>query len=180
MFNPFRKKKQNGENNGGLRESGFFGAFPENEELIGAPIQGKAVPSSAVNDPVFSKEMLGKGMAIQPTDGRVYSPVHGQVTVMVDSMHALSIRSDEGIELLIHIGLDTVNLQGKYFTRHVSEGDRVDRGQLLLEFDLASLTNEGYDMVCPVIICNSKDYQNVIRFTGNKVKIGDPIFKIEK
>ncbi|MCD8327364.1 MAG: PTS glucose transporter subunit IIA [Lachnospiraceae bacterium] len=156
------------------------GAFPQDRQMIGAPIRGEAVESGEVDDAVFSEEMLGKGMAILPKEGLVYSPVDGQVTVMMDSMHAVSLLSDDGVELLIHIGLDTVRLGGKYFKGHVKEGDRVSQGQLLLEFDLDALQREGYDMVCPVIICNTEDYREVTPFTGKKVEVGEPVLKLEK
>ena len=155
-------------------------AAVETGEVIGAPIKGTAVPSSEISDPTFREEMLGKGMAIRPAEGKVYAPADGRIEVMIESMHAVSMVSDGGAEILLHIGLDTVALKGKHFTGHVKEGDRVKKGDLLLEFDQKAIEAAGYDMISPVIICNSDDYRDITRYTGQEVQPGDPVMRLEK
>lgn len=149
-------------------------------EVLGAPIAGEAVPSSEVSDPTFGQEMLGKGMAIKPTEGKVYAPVNGTVVMMFDTKHAVSLASDEGAEILIHIGLDTVTLKGKHFTAHVGAGDKVKKGDLLLEFDMEAIKAEGFDLISPVIICNPDAYQDVVRSTGKQVAPGDEVIRLVK
>lgn len=113
------------------------------DDVLAAPIKGMAVPSSSINDPTFGQEMLGKGMAIEPSEGKLYSPIDGSVALVIDTKHALSIVSDNGAEILMHVGLDTVKLKGKYFTPKVSVGDKVKKGDLILEFDIDALKGEG-------------------------------------
>lgn len=151
-----------------------------NSEILGAPIEGEAVPSAEVSDPTFGEEMLGKGMAIKPSVGKVYAPVNGTVTMVFDTKHALSITSDQGAEILIHIGLDTVSLKGEHFTSHVNGDDKVKKGDLLLEFDMDAIKAAGFDLISPVIICNSDDYKDIKRFTGKTVKPGDDVMELEK
>ena len=111
------------------------------DDVLVAPIKGMAVPSSSINDPTFGQEMLGKGMAIEPSEGKLYSPIDGSVAVVIDTKHALSIVSDNGAEILMHVGLDTVKLKGKYFTPKVSVGDKVKKGDLILEFDIENTSS---------------------------------------
>lgn len=145
-----------------------------------APLTGKAVPLSEVSDPTFAQEILGKGAAIIPTDGRVVSPVNGTVETVFETLHAIGLRSDEGVEILIHIGLDTVKLEGKHFTAHVKSGDRVQVGTPLVDVDLEKVKEEGYDVITPVIISNSFDYGDVLAAVGDDVKAGDGLIKVVK
>lgn len=145
-----------------------------------APLTGKAVPLSEVSDPTFAQEILGKGAAIIPTDGRVVSPVNGTVETVFETLHAIGLRSDEGVEILIHIGLDTVKLEGKHFTAHVKSGDKVQVGTPLVDVDLEKVKEEGYDVITPVIISNSFDYGDVLAAVGNDVKAGDGLIKVVK
>ena len=149
-------------------------------ELIASPIKGIAVPSAEVNDSIFREEMLGAGMAIKPAEGKVYAPVTGTVTMTIDSNHAMGIVSDRGTELLIHIGIDTVSLKGKYFKSYKKENEKVKKGELLIEFDMEAIKAEGFDLITPVVVCNTFDYQEVIRFTGKEVEIGDTIMELVK
>lgn len=151
----------------------------EGKEIICAPIVGEAVVSAEINDPTFAQEMLGKGIAIKPSVGKVFAPVDGKIEMVIESMHAIIMTSKEGAEILIHIGLDTVELKGKYFKGYVKEGDLVKRGDLLLEFDIAAITTAGYDMISPVIVCNSDDYAEIECLTGNQVQIGETIIKLK-
>ncbi|MCI8863179.1 MAG: PTS transporter subunit EIIC [Lachnospiraceae bacterium] len=145
-----------------------------------APLSGKAVALSEVSDPTFGEEILGKGAAIIPSDGRVVSPVNGTVETVFDTLHAIGLKSEEGVELLIHIGLDTVKLGGKHFKAHVKSGDKVTAGTLLVEADLEKIKSEGYDVITPVIVSNSFDYGDVLAVTGKDVKAGDDLLKVVK
>jgi beta-glucoside PTS system EIICBA component len=127
-----------------------------------SPLTGKIVPLQKVNDPAFSTEAMGKGVAILPTEGKVYSPVTGVVTTLFPTGHAIGLTSNDQTEVLIHVGLDTVKLEGQYFTKHVKQGDKVEQGQLLVEFDLEKIKEAGYDTTTPIIITNSNQYADVI------------------
>ena len=151
-----------------------------NIDIIEAPVIGEAVPSGEIADPTFKEELLGRGMAIKPTEGKVFAPVDGTVEMVFDTLHAISLRSGLGAEILIHVGLDTLKLQGKYFNAHVKAGDVVRKGQLLLEFDLEGIKSEGYDTIIPIVICNTDAYKDVISNTGTKVKQGDPVLELVK
>ncbi len=152
----------------------------EGKEIICAPIIGEAVLSAEISDPTFQQEMLGQGMAIKPTIGKVCAPADGKIEMMIDSMHAISMTTAQGAEILIHVGLDTVALKGKYFKGHVKEGSMVKRGDLLLEFDMEAINEAGYDMISPIIICNSDDYTQIERVTGKQVQIGETIMRLKK
>ena len=123
-----------------------------------APIEGELIPVAEVNDPTFSEELLGRGVAIRPAGGRAVSPVNGSVTKMFRTGHAVTLTSDEGVEMLIHVGLNTVELNGEHFTKRVDTGDSVKTGDVLVEFDLAGITGAGYETVVPVVVCNSDDF----------------------
>lgn len=127
-----------------------------------SPIKGKVISLKEVEDTAFSTEVLGKGVAILPREGRVYAPVDGIVTTLFPSYHALGLTSDMGVELLIHIGMDTVNLRGENFEPKIKQGDRVTQGQLLLEFDMEALNEAGYSLITPIVISNSKEYLEVL------------------
>ena len=130
-------------------------------EEVNQPIEGKIIPLSQVEDDAFSQEVLGKGIAIIPSEGKVYAPFDGTVITLFPTKHAIGIVSDNGCEVLIHIGMNTVQLNGKYFTSHVQQGDKVKKGQLLVEFDIDHILQEGYNLETPVIITNTKDYSNI-------------------
>lgn len=136
------------------------------EEKIGSPIRGEAVSIKEVNDPTFSDEILGKGIAIKPLTGRVVAPCDGMISMVFDTKHALSITTEHGAELLIHVGLDTVNLRGQFFEAKVSAGEHVKAGTLLLEFDIEKIKEEGYDTICPIVVCNSQEFSNIEAITG--------------
>ncbi len=130
---------------------------------IDSPLEGEVVDLSKVNDNTFSTGILGNGIAIIPTKGQVVSPFDGVIEVFFETHHAMGLRSNDGVEVLIHVGLETVNLQGKYFTPKVKVGDSIKKGDLLLTFDLEAIKNEGYDIITPIIISNSDQYMEVVK-----------------
>ncbi|WP_145520471.1 PTS beta-glucoside transporter subunit IIABC [Yersinia mollaretii] len=138
-------------------------------EVLFSPMSGELLPLSQVSDSTFASGLLGAGIAIIPSLGRVVSPVNGVVASLFKTHHAIGIESDSGAEILIHVGIDTVKLDGKYFTAHVKAGDRVNAGDLLLEFDCAAITSAGYDLMTPIIISNSEDYQDVLCAKGTSI-----------
>ena len=146
---------------------------------IFAPMSGKVVPITEVPDPTFAEGLLGDGIAIIPTDGKVYSPVDGTVDTMFDTGHACSLTSSTGVEILIHVGLETVGLNGAPFTVHCKNGDQVKKGQLLWEADLKAIEAAGLPIITPVLVCNSDDYTSFEKFTGD-VTNNDVVIKVAK
>ena len=145
---------------------------------MGAPAKGKAVPLSEVNDPTFSEGMLGQGVAVIPSEGKIYAPIDGEVGMVFDTLHAVSLTADCGAEVLIHVGLDTVKMNGDGFVGHVQAGDKVKKGDLLLEVDLEKVKAAGYDTITPMLICNTDDYASVEGLSGKDVQPGDDVIKI--
>lgn len=136
-------------------------AVKANEETIVAPIEGTIKPVEESSDAAFASGALGKGVVIIPSVGKVYAPVSGTVTVLFPSLHAIGITSDSGVELLIHIGMNTVQLDGKGYTAHIKQGDHVECGQLLVEFDMEYITKEGYSLETPVLVTNYNDLKEI-------------------
>lgn len=145
---------------------------------IFSPVAGEVKPLSAVNDPAFSQEIMGKGVAIEPTEGRIVSPVNGTVFSVSKSGHAIGLVSDTGTEMLIHIGIDTVKLKGKHFTPHAKAGETVKIGDLLMEFDLKAVREEGYETITPVIVTNINDYNNLQSSTQSNTRSGELLYKL--
>ena len=143
--------------------------------ILASPMEGEVILLSEVSDPTFAEEMLGTGVAILPERSRVVSPVNGTVAQVFDTGHAVTLVSDEGVEVLIHIGLDTVQLKGEPFTKVVEEGQTVAIGDVLVEFDENAIIAAGYETVTPVVICNSDDYWQFERASGQLVKEGDKL-----
>lgn len=132
------------------------------QEVVISPLKGEVKPLSEVKDEAFSKGLLGKGIAVEPTEGKVISPVDGVLTTLFPTGHALGITSNNGAEILIHVGMDTVQLEGKHFTPKAKQGDTVKAGDVLLEFDIKAIKAEGYSLITPVIVTNSDNYLDVI------------------
>jgi glucose-specific phosphotransferase system IIA component len=147
---------------------------------IHAPIEGTVFHITEVSDPVFRDKIVGDGVAILPNKGRVVAPVDGTVSLLFETKHAVSLKSVQGTEILIHIGLDTVKLQGEYFTAHVKTGDQVHAGDLLLEFDMEKIKAAGYDLITPVVICNTAEYSRFEPHSGGDVKELDKILTLKK
>ena len=135
--------------------------FKKKQLTIQSPIAGEIVPLDQVEDPVFGGKMMGDGVAIMPKSGRVVAPVDGKIESIFPTKHALGIVASDGAEILIHVGINTVELEGKPYTLHVSAGEKVKKGDLLLEFDIAAITAAGYPVVTPVIITNTPDYKSI-------------------
>lgn len=147
---------------------------------IYSPIEGQACLLCEVEDAVFSGKILGDGIAIRPVRGRVVAPIDGIVALVFDTKHAISIKSEQGAEVLIHVGLDTVNLKGDFYTAYVKVGDKVKTGDLLLEFDMERIAEAGYDLITPIVICNTASYSEIVPYPGNGVKETDKIILIKK
>lgn len=147
---------------------------------VAAPIIGEAIDLSKVEDEVFSSGALGQGIAIVPEKGEVYAPCDGEITTFFPTGHAIGLQADNGAELLIHVGMDTVKLEGKGFTPMAKQGDRVKKGQLLLKFDMDFIKKEGYTVVTPIIVSNSDDFADVIPTAAGKVDLNSEIINLIK
>ena len=165
---------------------GFFSKlFGKTEETIDpnqiyAPLAGQTVPVTEVPDPTFAEGMLGDGIAIIPIDGKVYAPCNCTVETMFDTGHAVSLVADNGAELLIHVGLETVSLGGKCFRTHVRDGQKVKKGQLLFEADLDGIKAAGLPIITPVLVCNPDAFASMDKVTGQTVAAGDPVITLSK
>lgn len=146
-----------------------------------SPMTGAVLALDQVPDQTFASGLLGKGIGIQPEVGRVVSPVNGSVASLFRTRHAIGLEADDGSEVLIHVGIDTVKLDGLHFTAHVSQGDRVSVGDLLLEFDIPAIRAAGYDLTTPVLISNSDDYIDVLAASPQRdVAAGEPLLTLIK
>ena len=131
------------------------------EKAAFSPVSGELVPLETVSDAVFAEKSLGDGVAVIPTDGSLYAPADGTISVFFPTGHAIGMTTDDGVELLIHVGMDTVQLEGKGFRPFAKEGDRVTKGQKLLEFDMELICKEGYSLVTPVLITNTDEFSDI-------------------
>ncbi|MFV0264660.1 MAG: PTS beta-glucoside transporter subunit IIABC [Kluyvera sp.] len=147
-------------------------------QTIVAPLAGKVVPLSSAADATFASGLLGKGVAIVPTLGEVRSPVTGRVASLFATLHAIGIESSDGVEVLIHVGIDTVKLNGQYFTAHVQIGDDVVVGERLLTFDADAIAAAGFDLTTPILISNSDDYTDVLPLNLEAVNIQEPLLSV--
>lgn len=150
----------------------------ENEIIIKAPIKGEIYSITEVNDLTFKDKLLGDGIAIYPERGRVVSPVDGRVAIIFETNHACSIISDTGVEILIHIGLDTVNLKGNFYKSYVNNESIVKTGDLLIEFDIEKIREAGYDLITPIVITNTSKYKAVQGIAQGHVEELDGLLKI--
>ncbi|WP_339313994.1 beta-glucoside-specific PTS transporter subunit IIABC [Paenibacillus sp. FSL M7-0896] len=157
FFSGFKDEEAVDSKSGGTARSNLV-----KQETVGSPLKGQIRALSELTDEAFSTGAMGKGIAIEPLEGKVYSPVDGVLTTLFASGHAIGITSDNGVDILIHVGKDTVKLKGKHFTPRAKQGDTVTKGQLLMEFDVAAIREAGYTLTTPVIISNSGEYLDVI------------------
>lgn len=159
----------------------FDGLLKKNKlAALGAPMNGECVSIKDVPDPTFAEEMLGKGIAVIPSDGKVYAPADGTISTVFGTRHAVGITTDAGAELLIHVGLDTVELKGEPFVVKVEEGQKVKKGDMLLEADLEQIKAAGKNTITPLVVCNSDEYSKVEVITGKTVTAGDDVMKLGK
>ena len=164
---------------------GFFSKlFSKGEKAnangIYAPIAGKAVAITEVPDPTFAEGMLGNGVAIIPADGKVYAPCDATVDLMFATGHAVSLVAANGAEILIHVGLETVGLEGKPFTVHIQSGDTVKKGDLMMEVDLEAVKAAGLNTITPVVICNTDDFATFETVVGKDVTSADVVINLAK
>ena len=148
------------------------------EQQIFSPLSGQLVALDQVNDDVFSQGLLGQGVAIRPQEGLLRAPLDGEVVTFLPSMHAVGIKGDNGVELLVHIGIDTVNLAGQHFSSNLQIGDRVKMGDELVRFDLAAIAGLGYDLTTPVLVVNSEDFPQLSCRQPGRVGFGESIISL--
>lgn len=149
-------------------------------ETIVSPMTGTIVALEQVPDNTFASGLLGKGVAILPDDGVVYSPVSGCVVSLFETLHAIGIKSNEGAEVLIHIGIDTVKLNGQYFTSHINVGDKISVGDLLISFDVEAISSAGFNLTTPILINNSDDFIDVFTLGKGTVLYGSDLLSVVK
>ena len=156
--------------------------FEKNAKTISlkAVEDGRTIPMDEVNDQTFAQELLGPGIAIVPSNGTVVSPINGPIATVMDTKHAVCIQGEDGLELIVHAGLDTVELNGKYYQTYKEIGDQVKAGDVLLEFDLEEITKAGYDVTTPIVITNLGDYKITKCLTGQQVKAGEEVIQLTK
>lgn len=145
---------------------------------LSAYMNGTVVPLEEVKDEAFSQKILGDGVAIEPKEGRLYAPCDGTVEMVFDTKHAINLVSDQGCEILLHVGIDTVKLGGKYFEVHVSDGQKIHKGDLLISYDLDGIRSEGYQTTTPLIICNTEDYSRIRTVKSKEVSAGELLIKV--
>ena len=133
---------------------------------IGAPVSGEIVPITQVKDDAFSQEIVGKGIAIVPSDGKVYAPCDGELVALFPTGHAFCIISEDEAEVLVHVGIDTVKLNGEHFKIHATQGDTVKKGDLIVEVDLEGVKNAGYDTITPMVISNHNVFSKLEKQSG--------------
>ncbi|MEE0800349.1 MAG: glucose PTS transporter subunit IIA [Gemmiger sp.] len=152
---------------------------PVQPVVLGAHLTGTVVPMAEVKDEAFSSCALGEGVAIEPTEGKLFAPADAVVDNLFDTCHAIGLVTDTGVEVLLHIGIDTVKLGGKHFTAHVKTGQKVRKGDLLISFDLDAIRTEGYLCTTPMIICNTDDYHAVKPVASGSIKAGADLLRVE-
>lgn len=148
------------------------------EEMILCPVEGEVKLLSEVEDPAFAKGMMGCGIAVEPIVGRVVAPVDGEVTMVFKTKNVIALASDEGAEILIHVGKDTIQLDGKHFIAHVEKGQKVKKGDLLIEFDIEAIKEAGYLVTTPVVITNTSSYKEVVEIKLGMTTTKEPVLKL--
>lgn len=139
-----------------------------------SPLAGKVIPLSEVKDPTFASGSLGEGVAIEPTGSKVVAPSDSKIKAIFPTGHAVALHTNDGLDVLIHVGLDTYKLDGRHFKVHASVGDEVKRGDVLIEFDRDAICEEGFDVTAPILICNS------VEFSSIKGNVGDTVGELGK
>lgn len=162
---------------------GFFSKLlgksgEKDSKSIFAPVAGQVVHISEVPDPAFSRGTLGSGVAILPTEGKIYAPCNAVVNMMFTTGHAVSLVADSGAEILIHVGLETVGMEHAFFTAHVRNGQKVMKGDLMIEVDLEGIKAAGLSAITPVMVTNSNDFGTINTISGKAVTNADVIIEI--
>ena len=146
---------------------------------VRAPLSGQVIPLSEVPDPVFAQGMMGNGVAIIPSQGKLFAPFDGEVTAIFPTGHAVGLTSTDGAEVLMHIGIDTVALNGQGFKANVVQGQKVKAGDVLVEFDIPAIQAAGYQIVTPVIVTNGDDYPNLThQLASGGINAGNNLYTI--
>lgn len=159
----------------------FFKRKKKNEAVeVKAFFQGTAFPLEQVKDPLFADKVMGDGVAIEPQDGTLYAPVSGTVATIFDTKHAIGYKLDNGADVLMHIGMDTVELEGKGFDLDISVGDKVQAGQLIGKIDLSYIKSQGKEVTTPVLLTTMDEYKIEFVKTEGSVNVGDVLYKISK
>jgi sugar PTS system EIIA component len=143
------------------------------QEIVHSPMTGKSVAIEAVPDPTFAEKMMGDGVAIEPTSGTVVAPVSGEIMQVFPTKHAIGIKTVGGAEILLHIGLETVNMKGEGFIAHVKEGDKVKVGDALVDFDLNLVKEKAASIITPIVVTNQDDLDSVVKETATDVVAGE-------
>lgn len=178
-FLSFKFEKSKGLNTEEVKVEPETILFTATELTIASPLSGSTIALKDIQDVAFASGAMGKGIAIEPSEGKVISPFDGTIVSLFPKKHAMGLRSDTGAEVLIHVGLNTVKLNGKYFESHVVEGQRITKGQLLLTFDLEKIKEEGYVTQTPIIITNSDSYKEFTETTHKVVSFEDSLFELK-
>ena len=147
--------------------------------ILGAHMNGAVLLLADVADEAFASGAMGDGVAIEPTEGKLYAPADGVIETVFETKHAVGMTTDDGVELLMHIGIDTVKLGGKYFEAHVVPEQKVQKGDLLVSFDLEAIKAEGYPLTTPMIVCNTDDYAAIRVLTSGTVGNGTDLLNIQ-
>lgn len=146
--------------------------------VLSAHMNGRVVPLSEVQDEAFASGALGDGVAIEPSEGKLFAPADGVIETVFDTKHAVGMTTDEGTELLLHIGIDTVKLGGKHFESHIIPEQAVRKGDLMVSFDMEAIKAEGYPCTTPMIVCNTDDYEAVETVAGGAIKAGQDVLSV--
>lgn len=163
-----------------LPESQSADASPaDGGQLLYAPVSGRIRALTRIEDPVFSSEVLGKGCAIEPSCGEVIAPADGIVKKIAETCHAISLLCDNGLEVLIHVGMETVELKGKGYELFVQTGDHVQKGQLLFRFDMQAIAAAGYTLTTPVIVTNSSKFARIVPLLSGRVTAGQRLLRAQ-
>ena len=148
-------------------------------KLVSSPMNGEVLPLTRSGDPAHREEMLGKGALLIPSEGAVYAPFNGRAEMVFETRHALGLVSDDGVELLIHVGLDTVKLNGKHFRAYVKDNQIIKEGDLLLEFDMDGIKAEGYEIESPIVVTNTGNYKSIVVSAAGAIKKNETLLEIK-
>ena len=152
---------------------------PSKDTILSAPMNGQVIPIAEVQDEVFATCVLGEGIAIEPSEGKLYAPADGVIDNVFDTKHAIGILTEDGVEILLHIGINTVQLNGAHFELHVEKEQQVKKGDLLISFDQDAIRAAGYLCTTPMIVCNTDDYQSITPIAQGGIQAGTPLLEVK-